>query len=194
MARGGHHLVPWYEGEAQLWSWLAKLENMSGDAKWYGDVGFYFLPYIPEIFKRYPTSRAICLERSRRGVIKSYLKKTEGRNHWYRHMGIGWTEDPEWDPEYPWYAEPDKARALGLYWDQYHCTALEYCARFPDQFMLVPTAMLNEAVGRRKIMEFIGHDATGQVDGQLHENATHKNRLERIVGRLSSLFGKSSPS
>ena len=184
-----HHLVPWYDGETQLWSWLAELENSSGDADWYGDVGFYFLPYLPAIFKRHPTSRAICLERDRKQVIRSYLEKTEGRNHWFRHEGDGWAQDPEWDPCYPHYAEQDKRKALGLYWDQYHSTAMEYCARFPDQFLLLPTAALNEVSGRRKLLEFIGYEVERAVDGQFRANASYKNRLRRTMTRVSSLFG-----
>lgn len=189
-----HHLIPWYGGETRLWSWLARLETISGDAEWYGDVGFYFLPYLPLIFERYPDARAICLERSRKEVIKSYLEKTAGRNHWYRHGGIGWEEDAEWDDCFPSYAEPDKAKSLGLYWDHYHCTALEYVARFPDQFMLLPTAALNDASGRRRILEFIGHDAAEAGGGEFHANATYKNRLKRFIERLSSLFGSNSYS
>jgi hypothetical protein len=186
-----HHLVPWYGGEAQLWSWLARLEAMSNDATWYGDVGFYFLPYLPAIFDRYPMARVICLERSRKAVIRSYLEKTEGRNHWYRHNGVGWQQDPEWDDCFPWYDEPDKAKALGLYWDHYHCTAVEYRARFPRQFMLLPTAALNEVDGRRRILEFIGHDVAGAADGEFRSNAIYKNRLRRAATYLSSRFGKS---
>ncbi len=188
--RRTHHLVPWYGGEAQLWSWLAELDAMSGDAGWYGDVGFYFLPYLPAIFERYPTSRAICLERSRKEVINSFLNKTEGRNHWYRHGGTGWQQDLEWDDCFPWYDEPNKAKALELYWDHYHCTALEYRARFPEQFMLLPTAALNEAAGRHKILEFIGHGAAGTADGEFRANAMYKNRLRRAVAHFSSLVGK----
>lgn len=184
-----HHLVPWYEGETQLWSWLAELENRSGDADWYGDVGFYFLPYLPAIFKRYPTSRAICLQRDRKQVIRSYLEKTEGRNHWYWHGANRWTQDPEWDPCYPHYDQPDKRKALGLYWDHYACVAMEYCARFPDQFLLLPTNALNELSGRRKLLEFIGYEVERAVEGQFRANASYKNRLRRTVTRVSSLFG-----
>lgn len=185
---GPHHLVPWYHGQAQLWSWLGELEKMSGDTPWYGDVGFYFLPYLPDIFERYPDAHAICLERDRGQVVKSYLKKTDTRNHWYNHDGVGWEIDPEWDAMYPSYTEPDKARAIGLYWDQYHCTALEYAARFPDQFLLVPTQALNSAAGRRRILAFIGHDASAAAEGQFHFNASYRGRLKRVMARVASAF------
>ena len=186
--RGIHHLIPWYESEKQLLAWLTELQKISGDNKWCGDVGPYFLPYLPTIFKRYPTSRAICLERNRREVITSYLKKTEGRNHWYRHKGVGWVEDPEWDASFPWYEEPEKASALGLYWDQYHCMSLEYCARFHDQFLLVPMAALNTVDGERKILEFLEYDQDAAVVGHFHANASYENRLKRSLTRLSSMF------
>ncbi|MGH8282653.1 MAG: sulfotransferase [Gammaproteobacteria bacterium] len=183
-----HHLVPWYEGETQLWSWLTELEALTNNAKWYGDVGPYFLPYLPKLFKRYPASRAICLERNRKEVIRSYLQKTEGRNHWYRYKGVGWAEDPEWDHAFPDYAEPDKSKALGLYWDQYHCTASEYCALYPDNFILLPMTALNETNGRLKILKFIGYDGPGMFEGRFHANESYKNRLRKSLMRLSSLF------
>jgi len=79
--------------------------------------------------------------------------------------------------------------ALGLYWDHYACVAMEYCARFPDQFLLLPTNALNELSGRRKLLEFIGYEVERAVEGQFRANASYKNRLRRTVTRLSSLFG-----
>ena len=182
-----HHVVPWYNGENQLWSWLSELESVRGDARWYGDVGPYFLPYIPLILEKYPTARIICLERHRKEVIKSYLNKTMGRNHWYRHGGIGWQEDAEWDPAFPKYDEPDKSMALGLYWDQYHCAAMEYRARFAENFMLLPTDALNSSDGRRKILDFIDYDGPGMFDGDFRDNKTYRSRLRRSFSRFLGL-------
>ncbi|MHB8404790.1 MAG: sulfotransferase [Gammaproteobacteria bacterium] len=165
-----HHLIPWYKGETQLWSWMTELEKLSNGASWYGDIGFYYLPYLPRIFDRYPKSRAICLERRKKAVIRSFLKKTTGRNHWYMHKGVGWKEDAEWDNVFPYYAEPNKSKAIGLYWDYYHSTAMEYCALFPDQFMLVPTSALNTTKGRLKILGFIGYDREAMLDGRFRAN------------------------
>ena len=187
-----HHVIPWHDGEPQLWAWLEKLEELARHVNWYGDVGFYFLPYLPEIFKRYPTSRAVCLERLKKEVIRSYLGQTKGRNHWYRHRGVGWAEDPEWDHAFPHYAEPDKAKALGLYWDQYHSTALEYCARFPDNFMLIPMAALNLTAGRLRILEFIGYDDPPVLEGQYRANELPRRGMKKSLKRLFSLFSRST--
>lgn len=73
-----------------------------------------------------------------------------------------------------------------------HC--VEYAARFPDQFMLLPTAALNDASGRRRILEFIGHDAAGAGYGEFRASATYKNRLKRSIGRLSSLLASNNYS
>lgn len=185
-AQGIHHLVPWYGGEEKLWPWLTELEKMSGDAGWYGDVGPYFLRYLPLIFDRYPDSRAICLERDRKAMIDSYLTKTEGRNHWYPHHGLGWQEDPEWDDAYPTYAEPDKRKALALYWDQYHSAAMEYLARFPRQFMLVSTESLNKVGQLREILGFLGHDPNVVGAARFHANASYSQRFKRYWARLSA--------
>ena len=86
------------------------------------------------------------------------------------HKGVGWKEDDEWDNTFPYYAELNKSKAIGLYWEQYHSTALEYCALFPDQFMLVPTSALNTTKGRLKILGFIGYDREAMLDGQFRAN------------------------
>lgn len=184
----GHHLLPWRGGEAQLHKWLTELEGYTGNTRWYGDIGPYFLPYLPEILKFDPEARVICLERNKSEVIKSFLRKTAGRNHWYKHGGIGWTEDPEWDPSFPHYAEPDKSRALGLYWDYYHSTAAEYRALFPDNFLFLPTLALNKTSGRLKILEFIGYDGPTVSGGIFKANAARKNGLRQLPARLTALF------
>lgn len=181
-----HHIVPWYEGEAQLWRWLEDLEKLTNGARWYGDVGPYFLPYVPKILQRYPLTRVICLERGRRAVVKSYLEKTKGRNHWYLHKGTGWKEDPEWDIAFPVYAEPNKARALELYWNGYHAKALEYQALFPDNFMLLPTSALNLRGGRLKLLEFLGIHGANKLEGQFHANRLRRRNLIQTFFRLIS--------
>lgn len=47
---------------------------------------------------------------------------------------------------------------------------MEYCALFPDQFMLVPTSALNTTKGRLKILEFIGYDREAMLDGRFRAN------------------------
>lgn len=59
---------PKEEPKERLNSILSKLES---------DVGFYWLMYVHEIIKRYHNAKFVCLERDKKDVIKSYLKKPE---------------------------------------------------------------------------------------------------------------------
>jgi len=100
------------------------------------------------------------------------------------HEGNGWQRDPEWDDAFPYYDEPDKAKALGLYWEHYHCTAREYGARFPRNFMLISTAALNERSGRMKILEFIGYDGIARLEGRFHANEIRRRSLGKVLNLL----------
>lgn len=188
-ANNVNHVIPWYEGDAILWPWLARLKESTGNARWFGDTGFYFLPYLPKIFQRDASTRAICLERKKKQVIKSYLRKTVGKNHWYEHRGIGWRTDTMWDREFPSYAEEDKAKAIGLYWDYYHATAMEYCARFPGNFMLMRTAALNTSAGRLRILAFINHTEPHVIHGRFREDVSHKIRSGTKATGFKLMFG-----
>lgn len=72
-----HHIVSWYGDDVHLWTWMTELEHLTGEAKWYGDVGPYFLPYVPEIIRHYPGSRVLCVERQRKDAVESLMRNNE---------------------------------------------------------------------------------------------------------------------
>ena len=92
------------------------IQNYSGD--FVGDVSMFWLPYLEELFAKSVNLQVICLQRDKEGVVKSYLKKTEGRNHWMKHDGKEWDFCP-WDKSYPNFDTTSKEEALNLYWEYY---------------------------------------------------------------------------
>jgi|GEM_PF-480298 len=141
-----------------------------------GDVGFYYLPYAQALLDRFPTVRMICLQRERRATVSSYLRSTEGRNHWVEHDGSIWKPDPIWDGCYPSYNEPSKADAIGRYWDEYYYEAERLQAKYPDSFRVWPTQALNRKGGVDEILEFVGIPANRRTYVHIKANASARSQ------------------
>ncbi len=169
---GAHRMLPWQPDPDALDRWLGTLRARSDGHALFGDVGPYFLPYVELLAEREPEARFVCLKRDRAETVRSFLQKTEGRNHWYDHGGDGWAEDPLWDPAFPSFDEPDKAAALGRYWDAYYAEADRLAARHPDRFRVFPTETLNAAEGRAALLDAAGYTGERVLDLALRENRT----------------------
>lgn len=94
-------------------------KHISSGKKFFGDVASYNL----EITKYYLNSgidlKAIILKRDRQKVIDSFLKKSNGRNHWMEHDG-GWWRHDKWDKCFPNFSANSIEEAIGLYYDHYY--------------------------------------------------------------------------
>ena len=142
---------------------IALIESMPGVMV--GDVGFYYLPYVEGISDARPDVTFICMKRDRQETIESYMKKTEGRDHWRPGMG---RPDP-WDRMYPKFDRPTKREAIGAYWDMYYqrSAALEAAGLRIKTFDI---SSLNDERGVKSIMEFAGLRPSGAAVG-IRENA-----------------------
>lgn len=109
-----------------------------------GDVGFYYLPYVEYILEQEPSCCFVCLQRDRTATIRSYLCKTDGKNHWQWHDGTTFRYCP-WDACYPKYPIIDKSAAIGRYWDEYYQRISALSSQFPQSILTVPTEALNTA-------------------------------------------------
>lgn len=139
--------VPW---DARAVGWPAELLEEGG-----GDVGFYWLPHLPYIWKHAPKTQVLCMRRDRTSTIESYHRKTEGRNHWMNHSGQRWNLD-RWDCCYPKYGVTSKKEALGRYWDEYYRRAKELQNMHPERFRIFDLEALNEEAGQHAILTFVG--------------------------------------
>ena len=168
---GERHLVPWGNDEAAV-TWLRALEARTAPARWFGDVGMYFLPSVEVILSEWPTARFIVLRRARAETVTSFLKKTEGRNHWADHDGEGWMVDDKWDPCFPSYSPRPKEEALKAYWDEYYHEAEMLTDRYPDSIRIWNIEVLNSVAGRKDILQFAGYsESQVVVEDGYHANA-----------------------
>tara|TARA_Y100000004_G_scaffold122102_1_gene137296 strand:+ start:66 stop:665 length:600 start_codon:yes stop_codon:yes gene_type:complete len=112
-----------------------------------GDVSFYNLPYYNLFLERDPETKFIILKRDRDSVIKSYLKKTRGSNHWQK----GLAKKNVWDECFPKFEAKDKADAIGMYYDKYYSMAED----IPNAFHM-NTEDLNDSDKCMDMLAFCG--------------------------------------
>jgi hypothetical protein len=135
---GGYPHLSWIPNSESLQKYLNKISVRKN--KVIGDVAFYTLPYAKFILERYPDTKFVVLQRDREETINSYMKKTEGRNHWMPHNGTQWSLDV-WDKCYPKFHAETKKEALGKYYDLYYTS----CGEIPkDSIYWLKTAELND--------------------------------------------------
>ena len=87
-----------------------------------GAVHYAYLPYAEEYIAQDPTVKIIALQRPRGEVVTSWLRFTEGTNHWQPPPG---RPQNRWEKSFPSFPDAaDKAVAIGLYWDEYNTRVL----------------------------------------------------------------------
>ena len=174
---GIRKLIKWKNDEEELFKWLEFLEKHNTSNIFYGDTGMYYLPYITKIIKKYPNVKIIGLIREKNEVVNSYMKKTEGRNHWYNHDGVKWEKDEKWDHCYPNYDEKNKKKALELYWDEYkkETEKLEY--NFSNNIKIWTIEEFNTTKGKNEILDFINYNFKRDTSSNFKLNTIQKETL-----------------
>lgn len=154
--------VPW-NGPAE---WADRLIREAG-----GDVAFYWLPLLEYIWGEAPETKVICMRRDRAETVRSYMRWTEGRNHWMDHEGEQW-DRCRWDHAYPSYEAASKEEALGMYWDEYYDRAEALQAGKPERFRIFELGAMNSRTGVREILDFAGVPRGAQrLNAGIRENA-----------------------
>jgi hypothetical protein len=169
---GKRHPFNWEGDGHRVVRWLRMLEKRFAPFEYFGDVGFYFLPYVEDILSEWSSARFVVMKRDRAETVASYERKTEGRNHWMEHDGVQWRLDPRWDPAYPTYPAANKREALERYWDEYYQRASELAVRHPEAVRIFDVSALNTPNGRASLLTFTGMDIEkADLDSVYHENA-----------------------
>jgi len=153
-------LLPWKFDETLAKNKIEQLT--SATSSFTGDVAYYYLPYVEYMIESGIDVSFVCLQRNRFDTIRSYLRKTAGRNHWVDHDGKYWTRDPNYDKTYPSYLSSSKEQALGFYYDEYYSTAQKLQEKYPDKFKVFNTEDLNNEASVKEILDFIGVKADQQ--------------------------------
>jgi hypothetical protein len=138
-----------------------------------GDVSFWYINYIDYLNKWYGKNNVkfVCLERSVDEVVKSYINKTQGRNHWMNHDGVRWRCDQYWDKCFPKYDVAEKDSSIELYCNNYNKLATKYDSTMSN-FKIFNMNLLNTEEGVKSILEFL--DINNNVSKDLVNIQTNK--------------------
>jgi hypothetical protein len=152
------------------------------NGKYVGDVSMFWLPYLERLFNIADNLKVICLQREKQGVVNSYLKKTEGRNHWMDHDGSYW-DFCSWDKSYPNFKVETKEEALNRYWDYYYQLVDELIRKYPDRIRIFQMTDLNDEKKVRSLLEFAGFE-NKNVISNIQRNKIERNIFDKIKRKL----------
>lgn len=172
--------LPWENDELAFNSAWNSILHYNGE--YVGDVSMFWLPYLERLFLKSEDLKVICLQREKQGVVKSYMKKTEGRNHWIEHDGKYWDICP-WDKSYPNFKVKDKEEALNLYWDYYYHLVEELIKKFPDRIKVFQMTDLNNKQKIEKLLSFAGFKDKNIITN-IKKNKIERNIFDRIRRKI----------
>ena len=180
-------LIKWGNDEKNLFEWLEFLLSLDGN-KFVGDTGMYYLPYIEQIIDKYPQVKIIVMEREKEEVVKSYIKKTTGRNHWFDHDGKEWDKDDKWDLCYPKYDIVNKEKALEKYWEDYKSRTDNLILKFPDKIKKWTIQSLNTLNGKNEILNFLNYKFDRNINQEFKHNTKLKSEKENFLNKIKKWF------
>ena len=180
-------LIKWENDEGNLFEWLEFLLSLDGH-KFVGDTGMYYLPYIEHIIDKYPEVKIIVMERNKEEVVKSYIKKTTGRNHWFNHDGKEWEKDDKWDPCYPKYDVSSKEEALENYWEDYKNQTDNLILKFPEKIKKWTIQALNTTSGKNEILNFLNYNLDRNINKEFKHNTKLKSEKENFLNKIKKWF------
>lgn len=180
-------LIKWENDEDNLFEWLEFLLSLDGH-KFVGDTGMYYLPYIEQIIDKYPEVKIIVMERNKEEVVKSYIKKTTGRNHWFNHDGKEWEKDDKWDPCFPKYDVSSKEEALKNYWEDYKNQTDNLILKFPEKIKKWTIQALNTTSGKNEILNFLNYNLDRNINQEFKHNTKLKSEKENFLNKIKKWF------
>lgn len=180
-------LIKWGNDEKNLFEWLEFLLSLD-ENKFVGDTGMYYLPYVEQIIDKYPEVKIIAMERDKEEVVKSYIKKTTGRNHWFDHDGKEWDKDDKWDPCYPKYDISNKEKALEKYWEDYKSQTDNLILKFPDKIKKWTIQSLNTLNGKNEILNFLNYNLDRNINQEFKHNTKLKSEKENFLNKIKKWF------
>lgn len=143
--------VPWKVDEEVFNILLGKINKRK--QQFVGDVGLYYLPYYEHILNL-ENSKFVILKRDKNSVVKSFIKKTQGMNHWISHNGKKWRLS-KWDKCFPKFDLLSKQEAICKYYDLYY----EICENIPkERCYWMATKDLNDKSKCLEMLEWCGFE------------------------------------
>jgi hypothetical protein len=125
----------------------------------YGEVGFYYLPYIPNFIASFPDIRIICLKRDVDKTVQSYMKNMGDTHPWVYDIKGKYLPDLRFGHCFPKYGTCEKwtiTASFYRFWNDYYHRARAYEKVFPNNFKIFSINALNSRKGQQSIFDFIG--------------------------------------
>jgi len=138
-----------------------------------GDIAYYHLNYCEHILDKINNVKFPIMIRNKEDVVKSYMKWTNGRNHWSKERSRNEKEDKYWDKTYPKYNLP-KIEALNKYYDDYYTKCNDLINKYPNKFKLFEMLeTFNTESGQNNLLDFIGINENDRIlDIGIRKNAS----------------------
>ena len=105
-----------------------------------GDVCNSWLGYVPWLVKDFPGVQFVVLRRDKTAVAASFQRKVP-RTYFLA--------------PFPWWADPQDAESVELYWTIYCHKVGQYMQQYPDRFLLIETEQLSTPDAQRRIQSFL---------------------------------------
>ena len=131
----------------------------------YGEVGFYYLPYIPNFIQAFPDIKIICLQRDIESTYLSYVNTSLANHPWALDIEGFFDPNPIWDECYPKYGSHrdwEFKPAFYRFWYDYYHRAGVY-EKLWTNFKIFPMEALNSRKGQKAIFDFIGIPKVNRV-------------------------------
>lgn len=141
-------------------------KHIQSGKSFFGDIASYNLELAKYYFKSGIDLKVIILKRDKSEVIRSFISKSNGRNHWMEHDGRWWRHD-HWDKCFPKFDAGSIAEAIGLYYDHYYdeCEKLDQSKCF-----WIETPDLNDEARVSEMLTWCGFE--NPIFKKFHKNRT----------------------
>ena len=132
-----------------------------GSAKYWADLGAFYLPYVEEAIAAEPELRVVCLERPREEAITGLCRRLEQTfpypiDNWSARLLPPWRRDFLGARSFPKYEAETRYEALCRYWDDYHAEVKRLVAKYPRNVRLWDTSALTSEAGVTEVLDFVG--------------------------------------
>lgn len=156
-------VLPWQVDQDKLRNRI----NLFQDRTKYGDVAYYYLPYIEDMIRKVDDLVVVCLKRNKEDTVNSFMAKVsyyrdKPKNHWEEHDGERWYKDDKFDPTFPNIKAPSdlpqeeyRRYQISRYWEEYYQWA-ENMAEIHNNFRVFDIDVLNDRAKQEELFDYIG--------------------------------------
>ena len=145
--------LPWEFDPERAHAKLERLLRMPGLLA--GDVALYYLNYVEFFLERMPDLRIVHIYREKQAVVRSFLERTAGRNHWMPDDRTA-KPDPIWDKCFPKYPDAaTKAEAVARYYDDYILAVARLMTKHSDRVLDLNVRHLDNVHQQALLFDFL---------------------------------------